>query len=100
MPTALTVLVVTVAVPPLGTYCAVPEPGTGVLPSVVYQIPVLASRLEPEVVKVTVCDPVKLPLAGEIVGVTLVCAQVGELENVFPVAVGTYGWGFSFSLLK
>jgi hypothetical protein len=53
-------------------------------------MPVLVSRLEPEVVKVTVCDPVKVPLAGEIVGATLVCAQVGELEKVFPVAVGVY----------
>jgi hypothetical protein len=51
-------------------------------------MPVLLSRLEPEVVNVTVCDPVKLPLVGEIVGTALVCAQVGELEKVFPVAVG------------
>jgi hypothetical protein len=60
-------------------------------------MPVLVSRLEPAVVKVTVCDPLKLPLAGEIVGVTLVCAQVGELEKVFPVAVGLNDCGFSFS---
>src|ERR1700761_2489235 len=97
MPTALMVLVVTVIDPPLWMYCAVPEPGTGVLPSVVYQIPVLASRLEPELVNVTVCEPEKLPLAGEMVGAALVCAQVGELEKVLPVATGVNDCGFSFS---
>jgi hypothetical protein len=69
MPTALTVVVAdTAIVPPLAMYFAVPEPGTGVLPSVVYQMPVLASRLVPVLVKVTVCEVVKLPLTGEMLG--------------------------------
>ena len=41
MPTAFTVAgAFKTNVPPLARYCAVPEPGTGVEPSVVYQMPV------------------------------------------------------------
>ena len=77
MPTALTVVVVeTAIVPPLAMYFAMPDPGTGVLPSVVYQMPVLRARLVPGSVKVTVCEVVNVPLAGEMVGATLVFGQL------------------------
>jgi hypothetical protein len=85
----LTVVVaLTEIVSPLEMYFAVPDPGTGVLPSVVYQIPVFASRPVPGSVNVIVCEPVNVPLAGEIVGATLVWAPVGEVLNVFPVQLG------------
>ena len=59
MPTALTVAAaVKTKVPPLSRRFAVPDPGTGVEPSVVYQIPVFPKGNDPEVnpgsVKVTV----------------------------------------------
>ena len=92
MPTALTVVVpvpLTVIVPPLWMYCAVPDPGTGVDPSVVYQMPVFASRLLDETPgtpvvmpfeKVTTCEPLKLPLAGDIEGDTEVYVPVPAVE--------------------
>ena len=46
-----------------------PDPGVGVLPSVVHQSVVLVSRFMPVLAIVTICDPEKLPLPGEMVGV-------------------------------
>src|SRR5271156_180303 len=102
MPTALTVAGLVMAmVPPLALNCALPNPGIGVLPSVVYQMPVLASRPPPGLVNVTVTVPEILPLAGEMVGATEVCTQVGILVSDDPVAVaGPSGMGFSVSFAK
>jgi len=87
MPTALTVVVAETAMePPLAMYFAVPEPGTGGLPSVVYQMPVLWSRSLPGLVNVTFSEPKKLVLAGEMAGATLVFAQVLLAVKLFPVA--------------
>ena len=93
MPTAFTVVVVvSVIVPPVDTYFAVPDPGTGVLPSVVYQMPVLprgpTPDVEPRSVKVTTCEPLKIPLAGEIAGVALVCTEPLTVEQLLPVPRG------------
>jgi hypothetical protein len=88
MPTAFTVIVPTTVIePPLDMYFAVPARGTGLVPSVVYQMPVFLSLFWPGFVKVTVCDPLELPLGGEMTGATLVCAQVFDLLKVFAVAV-------------
>src|ERR1700723_2326575 len=100
MPTAFTVTAPTVIEPPLDMYFAVPAPGTGLVPSVVYQMPVFVSLFLPGLVKVTVCDPLELPLAGEMTGVTLVCAQVFDALKVFAVAEAVYGKGLEVSELK
>src|SRR5580704_15869402 len=85
MPTALTVAAdCSEIVPPLATYCAVPDPGTGVEPSVVYQMPVLPRGNDPEVnpgsFKVTVNGYDCAPEAGEMVG-----AALGKVCTVDPV---------------
>ena len=86
------VVVVSVIVPPVDMYCAVPDPGTGVLPSVVYQMPVLpwgpTPDVKPRSVKVTTSEPLKLPLAGEIAGVALVCTEPSTKSHWLPVPVG------------
>ena len=73
MPTAFTVAAAdSVKVPPLARYFAVPLPGTGFDPSVVYQIPVLPCGPAPDVfplsVRVTVKGKVCEPPDGEIEG--------------------------------
>ena len=55
------------------------------LPSVVYQMLVLVSRLVPVLVSVTVCVPEKALLAGEIVGAAEVVVPVPALEYVLPL---------------
>jgi hypothetical protein len=62
---------------------AVPDPGTGVLPSVVYQIPVF----DPVSVSVTFCVPLEVPLEAEIAGAVLVTAEQVD-PVVFPLIVG------------
>jgi hypothetical protein len=76
MPTALTVAgAPSENVPPVATYFAVPDPGTGVEPSVVYQMPVLPNGMVPEVypasLNVTVSGYVCEPPDGEMVGATV-----------------------------
>ena len=77
--------VFTVIVPPVDMYFAVPDPGTGVEPSVVYQMPVLPWGPTPEVkpgsVKVTTWEPLKLPLAGEIFAAALVCTDPSKKSH-------------------
>jgi hypothetical protein len=94
MPTAFTVAgAVRTKVPPLERYLAVPDPGTGVEPSVVYQMPVLPSGCAPEVypasVSVTVRGKVCPPLAGDIVGATLVMAEV-DAPMTLPLCEGGF----------
>src|ERR1700733_10539818 len=82
MPTACTVAgPPSTNVPPLSSLFAVPDPGTGVEPSVVYQMPVLPrGPVEPEAspvsVRVTVRGYECEPADGEIVGAALGIAEV------------------------
>ena len=76
IPTAFTVPgAFSTNVPPLDSCLAVPEPGTGVLPSVVYQMEVLPSGrgplLCPGSVRVTVSGYLAGPLGGSMAGATL-----------------------------
>ena len=87
MPTAFTVAAADrVNVPPLARYFAVPLPGTGFDPSVVYQIPVLPCGTAPDVlplsVNVTVKGKVCEPPDGEIVGAAEVTAETVPLMTL------------------
>src|SRR5258708_20117956 len=87
MPTAFTVAGAdSVKVPPLARYFAVPLPGTGFDPSVVYQIPVLPCGTAPDVlplsVNVTVTGKVCDPPDGEIAGAADVTAETAPLMTL------------------
>ena len=93
MPTAFTVPAeASVNVPPLARYLAVPEPGTGVEPSVVYQIPVFplgraAVGPYPGSARLTVRGNDCTPEEGDMVGAKLVAAEQ-FCAVTFPVRVG------------
>src|ERR1700733_5790671 len=101
MPTALTVAAEgKVKVPPLSNLLAVPEPGVGVDPSVVYQIPVLplgsgVVEPNPASVSLTVRGNDCVPLMGEIVGAALVAVEQ-VLDFTVPVVVGAVRSGNSW----
>ena len=46
-------------------------------------------EVKPASVKVTTWEPLKLPLAGEIVGAALVCAEYEELQEL-PLPLGEF----------
>ena len=78
-------------VPPLDRYFAVPAPGIGVEPSVVYQMPVLPCGPAPDVypgsVRVTVSGKDWAPAAGDMLGMAEPLAETVELQ-VLPVCDG------------
>jgi hypothetical protein len=92
IPTAFSVVASLIVTAPVYNI-ADPEPGTAVVPSTVYQIPVFS----PESVIVTACDPLADPPLGEIVGAVLAVAeQVGVI--VFPLCIGGSDWCSSFDM--
>jgi hypothetical protein len=65
--TVMVVVVVRVSVPPSAIGCEFPDAHAGVLPSVVYQMVVLASRFVPLLWKVTTCPLEYVPHDGGLV---------------------------------